>query len=319
MRPGRPARVSVGVVAICGARHLERCLSALDEQVGAPDFDVVVVHDPRLAGIGEIADRHGARAVSNRGQRTPLELASRAARECRGEVIVLTEDHCRPRPDWLRRLCAALEDAPSAVGGSVETDAGAGRLDWAFYFVDFFRYMKPVPPGRSPTLTVCNVAYRAEQLEAVRSVWEELFHETAVHAALRSRFGPLTLVPEAEVRTRRSVGLADALRERYAFGRLFGCTRLRYLGPGGRAAYAVLAPGLPALLLGRMARRAAASSAAVRDFLRAFPPLVALVLAWSWGEWLGYVTGRRAASETVAPESVTPRSRSSRPADASRR
>lgn len=295
---------TVAVVGICGAEHLERCLAALDEQVAPPDFDVVVVHDPRLPGMAEVAARHGARAVANRGQRTPLELASRAVEEARGEAVALTEDHCVPRPDWLARLCRALRSAPSAVGGAVETDPDAGSVDWAFYFVDFFRYARPARPGPSPSLTVCNVAYRREQLAAVREVWEELFHETAVNDALRERFGPLRLVPEAEVRMRRRVSLGDALRERYAFGRLFGCTRLRFTGPARRALYALAAPALPALLLGRMAAKAVGDPDLRSRFVRSLPTLSALVLAWSWGEWLGYLTGRRAASELVAPEAA---------------
>lgn len=298
--PGPDA--TVAVVGICGAGHLERCLAALDEQVGAPDFDVVVVHDPRLSNMAEVASRHGARAVANRGQRTPLELASRAVEEARGEVVALTEDHCVPRPRWLARLCTALRSAPSAVGGTVETSGDPGPVDWAFYFVDFFRYARPAPAGPSPSLTVCNVAYRREQLAAIREVWKELFHETAVNDALRERFGPLRLVPEAGVRMRRSVSLGDALRERYAFGRLFGCTRLRFTGPGLRMLYVLTAPALPALLLGRMAAKAVRDRDLRARFLRALPALSALVCAWSWGEWLGYLTGRRAASEVVAPE-----------------
>ena len=39
-----------------------------------------------------------------------------------------------------------------------------------------------------------------------------------------------------------------------------------------------------------------------RGFLRAFVPLTLMVLWWSWGEWLGYVTGSYPSSLVVAPE-----------------
>jgi hypothetical protein len=92
------------------------------------------------------------------------------------------------------------------------------------------------------------------------------------------------------------------VRERYAFGRLFGCTRLAFTSPAMRAAYTLGAPLLPLLLLGRMARRALAAAPLRGPFLRALPALVAMVLAWSWGEWLGYLTRRRPADLTVAQE-----------------
>jgi hypothetical protein len=74
---------------------------------------------------------------------------------------------------------------------------------WAFYYVDFFRYMRPVPSGGSPTLSVCNVAYHRSHLEAVHDLWKNGFLETEIHDALRerfasrSRFAPMPRLPYA--------------------------------------------------------------------------------------------------------------------------
>jgi hypothetical protein len=296
-------RVTVSIVGICGASHLASCLDALQAQEGAPAFEVVVVYDPHLRDMPALSSQYPAvRMVANEGQRTPLELASRAIREARGELVLLTEDHCVPRPDWVRRLCEAQAPGRAVVGGVVETDQDASAVDWAFYFVDFFRYMRPVQEGPSPTLTVCNASYRKAYLSEIAPLWQEIFHETAINDALRSRFGSLWLLPTAEVRMRRNVRFGDAVYERYAFGRLFGCTRLSFAGPGRRLYYAAFAPALPFLLMGRMARKAFRRGDGFLKFVRATPALLAMVLAWSWGEWLGYLTRRRPASLVVAPE-----------------
>jgi hypothetical protein len=300
--------LTVGIVGICGAVHLDRCLSALARQEGAPPFDILVVHDPLLPNIYRLAERNpDVRFISNEAQRTPLELAARAVREAGGDTVLLTEDHCVPRPDWVRRLVSARRPERAAVGGAVEPLSGATALDWAFYCVDFFRYMPPLTGGPSPTLTVCNVAYERKRLALVADMWREVFHETAVNEALRSHFGELWLEPSARVGMRRHVRFRDAVYERYAFGRLFGCTRLGFVPGWRRAYYALLTPALPVLLMGRIARRAFASRRNAVRFIRALPHLVVLVLAWSWGEWLGYVTGRRPGSELVAPELVAPK------------
>jgi len=298
-----PATVSVAVVGICGAQHVERCLQSLARQLGAPPFDVVVVHDPHLDDIEELAQRWPkVRFASNEGQRTPLELASRALKEARGEIVLLTEDHCVARPDWVRTLVQAHSEAGrSVVGGVVQIASGASATDWAFYFVDFFRYARPAQRGASPTLTVCNVSYKREQLDAIRDVWETYFHETAIHDALRARFGELWLEPDAEVMTGRHVEFGHAIYERYAFGRLFGCTRLLF-APHKRLFYCVFAPALPLILIGRMARKALGARLLARDFLRSLGPLTAMALWWSWGEWVGYLTQRHPGSLVVAPE-----------------
>ena len=174
------ASVSVAIVSICGPAHLRRCLEALRKQVDVAPFEVVVAYDPELKGLPDLAREYPeARFLATPGERTPLELAARALRESRGEVLLLTEDHCVPEPDWVRSLPLELRNGRAAAGGTVNVLRGAGATDWAFYFVDFFRYAEPVIDGPSPTLTVCNVAYRRDQLDALQgSGWRTFFHET---------------------------------------------------------------------------------------------------------------------------------------------
>jgi hypothetical protein len=302
--PPVPERsLTVGIVSICGASHLTRCLSALSVQEGAPTFEILVVYDPHLRDVAAMAaDYPEARFVANEGQRTPLELAARAVKEARGDLILLTEDHCVPGPDWVRSMVEAQRTDRAAVGGAVDLLPGATPKDWAFYCVDYFRYMPPLESGPMPTLTVCNVSYRRENLDAIADLWGTIFHETAINEALKARFGQLWMEPSAVVGMRRHVRFRDALYERYAFGRLFGCTRLEFSPPWRRAYYVLLAPTLPFLLLSRMGLRSLASGRNAGRFIQALPYLVALVVAWSWGEWLGYLTRRRPRSELVAPE-----------------
>lgn len=298
-----PPALSVAIVGICSAGHLRRCLEALDSQEGAPYFETVVAYDPAIEGIDEVGNDYArVRLVCNLGQRTPLELASLAIRESRGAVVLLTEDHCIPSPDWVAKLSGSLTDDCGAAGGVVELAEGTTAVDWAFYFVDFFRYSDPVEAGESPTLTVCNVAYRRSDLDAVADAWDDIFHETVVNNSLRRRIGPLCLGPGPRVMMRRHVRFRDALVERYVFGRLFGCSRLERTQGPMRVAYKLFAPVLPVLLLGRMFRKAIGSSRHRWQLISGCVPLTLMVLAWSWGEWLGYLTETRPRDLTVAAE-----------------
>ena len=295
--------VSVTVVCICSAEHLGRCLAALENQRDAPAFDIIVAYDPNIPGIDDVAKAFPeARIVCNEGQRTPLELASRAVRESTGDLILLTEDHCEPGPHWVRTMIDAQRDDRAVVGGRVEIAPGASATNWAFYFVDFFRYAAPLPDGPSPTLTVCNASYKKHQLAEVSDIWKTFFMETVVNDALRSRFGQLWLHAESEVTMNRHATFRDAVYERYAFGRLFGCTRNGYCSLGGRLYYATFSPALPLILMSRMTRAALRSKDLTRNFLRSLGPLTMMVLAWSWGEWLGYVTNQLPKTLVVAPE-----------------
>ena len=167
-------RLSVAIVGICGAAEIDACLAAVAAQRGVDPFEVVVAYDPRLCDVEQLAGRHSqVRWHANEGQETPLELAAVAIAASRGELVALTEDHCLPGSDWLASLVAEMVPGRAAVGGSVDVDATANSVEWAFYFVDFFRYAPPVESGPSPSLTVCNVAYRRADLDAVAATWAD--------------------------------------------------------------------------------------------------------------------------------------------------
>jgi hypothetical protein len=295
--------VAVAIVCICGAAQLARCLDALRVQQGSPTFRVYVCHDPALPYIDEIAHRYPeARITSHLRERTPFELAAAVLRASDADVILLTEDHCVPRNDWVARMLAARAPDRAAVGGRVEAIAGSSASDWAFYFVDFYRYAAPITGGPTPRVSVCNVAYERDRLDSVRDTWRTQFQETEVNEALRARFGTLWMEPASEVAMRRSVARRDALYERYAFGRQFACSRIEHAPAAKRWIYAALAPALPAILFFRMLTKASRARHLLRPFMRALVPLAGMVLCWSWGEFMGYVTGRAPSSTVVAPE-----------------
>jgi hypothetical protein len=298
--------LAVAVVCICSADHLARCLEALRAQKGVSTFQIIVRHDPALTGIDAVARRYPeAQISSSPNERSPLDLASASLRTCNADVVLLTEDHCVPDPDWMRSMLSARHSGRAVVGGRVEIGPGASAVDWAFYYVDFFRYSAPVSEGASPTLTVCNVLYDRKQLEAIRPLWAVRFEEPAVHSDLRERFGELWLTAASRVVMRRHVSFVDALKERYAFGRIFGHTRIAHVSVGRRCLFVLTAPALPILLLARMTTKALKSPSLTRNFLRALLPLTAMVLCWSWGEWLGYLTGQPPRRLELAQERST--------------
>ena len=295
--------VSVVVVAICSLSQLERSIQAIESQVSEFVFEVIVVEDPRLGDLDRLKLRFPEVVFLSRPDcRTPIELTVMGLRAARGDRVVLTEDSCIASPGWLSSIASVSPEGYGAVGGVVEGTPGISNAMWAFCYVDFFRYMRPVSEGRAQTLSVCNVAYRRADLVALEAGWSEGFHETEMHGLLEEKFGPLWLCPAAEVRVRRNVTFGDAVYERYAFGRLFGATRIAHSPAKRRLWFAAVSPALPFLLMSRMAAKARTDAALMKRFRAAFPALLLMVLAWSWGEWLGYVTGRRPRRITTAPE-----------------
>ena len=295
--------ISVIVVAICSIPQLDRALAAIAQQQVSGTFETIVAADPRLGSLTSLAEKYrSVTFLSDDNCNTPIELTTMALKRARGGRIVLTEDSCVAVPGWLSELTRSVPERHAAIGGVVEPMPGITPQMWAFCFVDFFRYMKPAAEGSSPTLSVCNVAYSRAQLEEVGELWQNGFHETEINGALQEKFGPLWLRPSAAVHVRRDVTFGDAVYERYAFGRLFGATRIDHSPATRRLFYALVSPALPFVLMRRMTAKAREDSALWKEYVRALPSILTMVAAWSWGEWLGYVTKRRPKRITTAPE-----------------
>jgi hypothetical protein len=139
-----------------------------------------------------------------------------------------------------------------------------------------------------------NIAYRREALLGVRAAWKDGYQEPTVHAALRSAGESLRLDPRPVVeQRRRGLRFLPLLAERWHWGRLFGAIRAAELGAAHRLAFAAACPLLPLLLWGRHLRDRLSRRRLLGVFARATPAMLCLLVAWSFGEGVGYLTRRR--------------------------
>jgi hypothetical protein len=278
-------------------------LKALTEQIDVQTPEVIVPWDERLGDVSRFrADFPGVKFVAVKGRRTYAELRAIGVKQAHGKIVAITEDHCTPNVDWCVQILGAHARPHAAIGGAVEKQAPDTALNWALYLADYLRYMDPVPEGPAQSLTDCNVSYKRAALEAITEIWSNEFHEPSVHGALRARGDSLWLSPGIVVRQQRSVSLGGAVRDRYAFGRLFGSTRVARMPAPQRLFYLAGSLLLPPLLVGRATRQVLRKGRFRREFLRALPALILLAAVWSAGEFLGYLTGRPEPSLTPVLE-----------------
>jgi hypothetical protein len=291
--------LSVCVIQFTSEAHLVRCLDALTSQSAVTE--VLVPHDDMLGGVPALRSRFPrCRFVPMKGRQTPAALRTAATHAASGEIIAFLEDHCVPAPDWADRLLEAHGAPHAAVGGAVDKGFPPGRdrdtaLNWAVYFTDYSRYMNPQRGGPSHSLTDCNVSYKRADLEAVGEAWNLEFHENIVNAALAARGGTLWLAPDVVVHEQRALTLAGALRDRYAFGRLFASTRVHDAPLSSRLTFIAGAVVMPPILVARVARNLFARRRHRAQLLRALPALLLVTSTWMMGEFVGYVTGAPAA------------------------
>jgi hypothetical protein len=297
--------LSVVIAMIAGEQQaLKTCLEALEASIQSCRVECIVPYDARLHGVENLTKQFpwvtfvDARAEVDMAQFGTFSrehhdiLRAIGLRRAQGNIVALLEDHGTPSQDWCTAVLDAHRGPYAVVGGAVEN--GVDRLlNWAVYYCDFGRYQNPVPAGPAVFLSDSNVAYKRAVLESVKEMWANAYHETSVHGELRRRGEQLRLEPQMVVyQTRRTLHLLPALQERYVWGRSYAGTRASEMTVVQRTIYANLAFVLPAVLSWRIVSQAYRKKRQLPQLMQAMPLIVLLQTIWSFGEFIGYVTGR---------------------------
>ena len=295
--------LSVVVTIVEGQTALSNCLQALVAQLDAPPLEILVPFDDSIGDLrgmaesfptcefvsmGQIGETQGLENAFVQHERFDRRRAVGLVR-ARGEFIAMIEDRCIVARDWARTMVELHQIHRSAVIGGPVENISDGIVTTAVFLCDFGRYQRPVEAIDPPFITDINVCYKRSASREVQPLWDPIYREATVHWALADRGLGLRLSDQPLVHHRRSpMGLAAIVRERIAWGRVFGQTRGRQLSRGTCLGLAAASPLLPWILLVRIARNQLLKRRPWRSTALALPALVLLLTFWSLGEFLGY-------------------------------
>lgn len=207
-----------------------------------------------------------------------------------GERVLLTEDNCVARPDWVRRLAEGFDAGADVVGGTMGNAHANRAIDAAAYLAEYghFGPMRQAPGvGASPMLTGANVAYH-RRVCADAAVWALAGDwEGVIHHRLAARGARFSLIPDAVVEQNLHYQFGAFCADRYQHALEYARVRRKGWGIGKRLAMAGATPLLPALLTWRAWRNAGRSNPG--GFMKALPCTVGFLSAWAMGEAAGYL------------------------------
>lgn len=138
----------------------------------------------------------------------------------RGEVVAMTEDHCRVHPGWCAAVIRAHRDYPhaAAIGGVVENGATERLIDWANFFVANGRFIPPVRSGEAEVISgQANLSYKRRVVP--REVPTLGVMEFLYTRSLRDRGEVLVTDDRLVVEHVQSGGLADTSAMHFHNGR----------------------------------------------------------------------------------------------------
>jgi glycosyltransferase involved in cell wall biosynthesis len=157
--------VTVVVSTVDRAGWLPGLVGALEQQTGAPPFEVVVVDDGSRDGTWQVlGELVGRTPLAVAAVRLPVNSGAgtgrnRGVAQGRAPLVAFTDDDCLPSTGWLAGLVRRFDDpGVDVVQGRTEPQDAPPPGPWA-------RSLWVTAP--TPWLETCNIAYRRSAFDAV--------------------------------------------------------------------------------------------------------------------------------------------------------
>jgi hypothetical protein len=207
-------------------------------------------------------------------------------------IVVLTEDHCFPAPDWAEVLVRAHEGPWAAVGPTVGLANPQRYQAWANFLVQYGPWVQPSRSGEIDDLPGHNSSYKREILLGYGERLAELMvAESILHWDLRRRGYRLYLESNARVHHIYMTRLRPFVVENYYIGRQFAGSRARHWPVARRLLFIAGAPLIPIVRFIRIVGRMREFGWLGRLIPGILPSLIVGLVVSAAGELMGYVFG----------------------------
>jgi hypothetical protein len=296
----RPS-ASVIIASGAGGDFLFRCLASLREQVAKGGGEIIVVDRQGGATRQRIAREFPEVLViaAPTGRRPTVPQMRRIGVEAaRGEIVAILEEHCTAPSHWFETIVTSLARADAAIGGPIRDSAFDRLRDWCVYFSEYHNFLPSWKDGERLMLNGANIAYWRTKLLHHRDVLDSGYWEVVVHSRL-ARDGEFRAVDAMGVHHTGPFDYGYYLHQRYLLSRVWGGTQKDRVSVARRAMHVLAGPIFPLFLFARVTHRVLEQNRHVGRYLATLPLLIPVWVAYTWGEWLGYLVGPADALERV--------------------
>ena len=151
--------------------ELSGMLTSLARQT-CREFEVLVIDDASAKPIADQISESGwpfkLRIKRNEKNSGPGKSRNTGVLLARSDLLLFTDDDCRPDPGWVEYFILAMESAGADVGGLGGQTLAEGKDIFSRYY-DFHRLLDPLPHDRNnpdyiPYLVTANCAVRKDAL-----------------------------------------------------------------------------------------------------------------------------------------------------------
>ncbi len=285
--PSRRSALSVVVAASDSAEAAARAVASIRGQDSSDRVEVIVSAARDRLDPSECPP--GARRVVAAARTGVPRLRRLGFDASRAPVVAFTEDSCAFGPGWASSWLLAFADPRTlAATGPVVPAMGDAALDWAVFFCEYAPFLEGRETGDDPPSRLAgnNFAVRREIIEALDP---REIQECEVVRAVAGRGPGAIVAATARARHVRRYRLAEAIGDRLRFGREYGRLRAARLPAVARPLSLLVGPAVLLVQAARLSRTVASRRGHLGRHLECLPITLALLSAWSVGEWVGWL------------------------------
>jgi hypothetical protein len=285
-------QLSVVVPSVNGFEDLRGCLGALDLQRTDVDLEVVVIDRLGEALRAQVRQAYPwVRVVEVPPGTTIPSMREIGIGNSSAPAVGVLEDHVIVRAGWARKMLDGLDEGAEVVGGPIENAATDTIMDWASFLCEYSACLPPLPGGEVDWLPGNNVVYTRRVLDAQAAVIAEHGWENRLHDAIRASGTALVCLPDAIVDHKKHFTFGEYVTLRYHYSRSFAGARVDGIPMVKRLAYGAGSVVLPPLLFYRTVSRIRSKGRHTERLPASLPFIALFVIAWAWGEMVGYLAG----------------------------
>jgi hypothetical protein len=271
-----------------GGAHCVRALASDD----VTRLEILVV-DRSGVVTSELERLPSVRIISVDPTTSLPAMRARGLAEAAGERVAVLGEHLRPSHTWLDAILQSDGQGARVSGGPIEAGRLGTAAEWAFFLLEYARFIPPHDSGIAGT----NCVYPRVLLQGLdvlqqREIWDAELHQRAHRAGAQLHTEPALLA-----RCEKRLGASRLIAQRYHCSRVSAARRGARWSAVRRWMFAASTPLLPPLLLARVLRVLLVKRRHRLRFLHALPLLVVATVAGAWGEARGALSGPGRSAE----------------------
>jgi len=239
--------------------------------------------------------------VSIENMESTARARAAGVRESTSPIVVMTEDHSFPEPEWAAALIRAHEADWAVVGPAIKNGNPESIVSWTNLAIEYNEWLDPAPGGEVRHAPGHNSAYKrsvllsyGDQLDG----WLEA--ESVLHWDLGSRGHRLAIEPAARTRHYNFSRFFPSLGLRYNAGRMFAAMCRARWTVARRLVYVAGAPLIPIVRLTRIVGQLRLPGRPAHLLPKLIPLCLFLLVVETAGAVVGYIWGAGSSCRRIA-------------------